>query len=209
MASELSSNIRQLARELKETDRKTASRVRRAIRLAIAEAATSTSAAIQDAARAEDLTRAAAATSVRVSFAVRSGGAKISTDQKKAPYARPLEKGSQGSGGKYDRHPVFGSGTVGPLRQGQRRALVWVNQPTRPFFYPTVSAMEPFSEEVFSAAVDTALAEAGWKGAVRRKARKAAIRRQATTKQGIARRRTQRARTVRVGIHGARALRRL
>lgn len=189
MPSEFSSNIRQIARELKETDRKTATAVRRAIRLAVAEAAKETTDAIRDAADAEGLVQAKAATRVKVSFGVRGGGGVIATDAAKAPYARPLEKGSQGSGGAYDRHPVFGSTTFGPLKQGQRRATVWVNQPTRPFFYSTAKQMEPFNEDAFSAAMDTALAEAGWTGAVRRRAQRGAVRTAAVKRKAAATRR--------------------
>lgn len=184
MASEFSSNIRQVAAELKETNAKTAAGVRRAIRKSVAIAAIATNEAIVAAAKAQELNDAASATNVKVSFSLTSGGAVIRTDQNKARYARPLEVGSQGSGGVYDRHPVFaGNGNgplregqswfvekIGPLKQGQHRVnqnRVYVNQPTRPYFFGTAQAMEPFSEAALNAALDVALQEAGWVGVER------------------------------------------
>lgn len=194
MPSEFSSNIREIARELKETNAKTAASVRRAIRKSVSIAAIATTEAIKAAAAAEELHQAHDATNVKVSFSVRSGGAVIRTDQTKARYARPLEKGSKGSGGKFDRHPVFGSDGEGPLRQGfsrmapmigplregqKRRTMVWYNQPTRPYFYDSAKAMEPFSEAAMDAALGAALEEAGWTGVTRKTAQRAAARTQA------------------------------
>lgn len=191
MPSEFSSNIEQIARELKETNKKTAAGVRRAIRKSVAIATIATTEAIKAAAEGEELHRAAAATNAKVSFSVRSAGAVIRTDQKKAPYARPLERGSKGSGGKFDRHPVFGSDKEGPLKQGfsrmepmigplkegqTRRTMVWFNQPTRPYFFDTAKGMEPFSEAALDAALAIALEESGWTGVTRRTAQRAAVR---------------------------------
>lgn len=189
MASEFSSNIREIAAELKETNARTAAGVRRAIRKSISIAAIATTEAIKEAATAEGLKQAHDATNVKVSFSVRSGGAVIRTNQLRARYARALELGSKGSGGAYDRHPVFGSSGAGPLkegfsriaqvqgpmRQGQtRRTVVMYNQPLRPYFFDTAKGMEPFSEAAMDAALDWALAEAGWNGVTRRTAQKAA-----------------------------------
>lgn len=194
MPSEFSSNIRQISRELKETNAKTAAGVRRAIRKSIAIAATATNEAIVAAAEAEGLHKAAAATNVKVSFAVRNGGAVIRTDQNKARYARALEKGSKGAGGAYDRHPVFARGGLRPGQSGPLRdpthfrndggyTVTYVNQPTRPFFFDTALAMEPFSEGAMNAALDLALMEAGWHGVTRRSAARAATARRASVQK--------------------------
>jgi len=151
MPSEFSSNIRQVARELKTIDRATATLVRKAIRVAVADAAQSTTDAIRAEAGRQGLHRAAAATTVKVSFSVRGGGATIATNRRKAPMARPLERGSQGSGGAYNRHPVFGR-------------KVYVNQPTRPYFFGSAKAQEPISERKLIEAVDEACRLAGWHG---------------------------------------------
>lgn len=151
MPSEFSSNIRQIAAELKLIDKATATAVRKSIRVAVTKAAEGTTAAIKAKAAEEGLVQAAAATKLTVSFSVRSGGAKIATNQRKAPMARPLERGSQGSGGAYNRHPVFGR-------------KVYVNQPTRPFFFGTAAARERVNEEELIAAVDEACRLAGWRG---------------------------------------------
>lgn len=87
-----------------------------------------------------------AATSLRTSLATRGAGVKVATSAKRAPHARPLEQGSKGSGGAYDRHPVFAKGGLrpnqaGPLRNpnhfrnGGGYTVVYYNQPTRPFFF--------------------------------------------------------------------------
>lgn len=73
-------------------------------------------------------TRIPAATRLKVSFTQRGGGISVITDSKAAPHARPLEGGSQGRRG-VNRHPVFGRDT-------------WVDQPTRPFFFPAVRQHE-------------------------------------------------------------------
>lgn len=187
MASEFSSNIAQIARELKETDGKTAAAVRRAIRKSVEIATIATTEAIQAAAEAEGLHQAHDATGSKVSFALRSAGATIRTDQRRAQYARPLEKGSKGSGGAYDRHPVFARGGLRPGQSGPLQnpshfrnkggyTVTYVNQPTRPYFYGTALAMEPFNEAAFDAALATALQEAGWTGVTRKTAQRAAIR---------------------------------
>lgn len=151
MPSEFSSNIREIAAEIKLYDKRTASAIRKAARVAVAEMAAGTTAAIKAKAVDQGLEKAAAATSMKVSFSVRSGGAKIVTNQRRAPMARPLERGSRGSGGAYDRHPVFGR-------------KVYVNQPTRPYFFGSAQARERINESELIAAVDIAIRAAGWRG---------------------------------------------
>ena len=150
MPSKFDSNIREIAAEIKLMEKKNAAAVRKAIRVAVTEAAQGTTDAIVEKARQEGLLQAAAATKLKVSFSVRGGGAKIATNRTKAPMARPLERGSQGSGGAYNRHPVFGR-------------KVYVNQPTRPYFYGTAQARERVNEEELIQAVDEACRLAGWR----------------------------------------------
>ncbi len=205
-----SSNIDQIAREIKETNKRTAAGVRRAIRQTVAITAKATEDAIKAAAAAEGLKQAEAGTSLTVSFNLKGSGAVVRTSLKRARYARALELGSQGSGGTYDRHPVFARDVSGPLPQGQSRyvptfgplpkgrghanqARVWVNQPTRPFFFHTAEDMEPVSEATLNGAVDVALIEAGWFGATRATAQRAVTAKRAAVqkaahKRSIARR---------------------
>jgi hypothetical protein len=48
-----------------------------------------------------------------------------------------MEYGSQGSTGRYIRHPVYGGGNK------TRSEWTWVNQPTKPGFYNTVRSFTP------------------------------------------------------------------
>ena len=151
MASEFSSNIREIAAEIKLYEKATAAAIRRAARAAVTKAGEGTVKAIKQKAHDEGLFQAEDATRLTVSFSVRSGGAKIATNRRKAPMARPLEKGSQGAGGAYNRHPVFGR-------------KVYVNQPTRPYFYGTAQDRERLNEKELIEAVDVAIRAVGWRG---------------------------------------------
>lgn len=78
--------------------------------------------------RASYSSRIPGAIRTTVSFARRGGGVTIRVDSNRAPHARVLERGNDGSRSDTFRHPVFGDRDV------------WVSQPTRPFFFPAVSA---------------------------------------------------------------------
>ena len=147
--SEISSNVREIGAAIKLIEAETATAVRKGVRAALVAGGESTKDAIKEKAREQRLNRAADATTVKVSFAVRSGGVRIATNQKKAPMARPLERGSQGSGGAYNRHPVFGKAAR-------------VNQPTRPYFFAGAQAEDRPNEEKVLAAIDAACRAAGW-----------------------------------------------
>lgn len=67
-------------------------------------------------------------TTVSFSGRGRGGGVTIRVNSRKAPHARVLERGNDGSRSSSFRHPVF----------GDRDA--WVSQPTRPFFFPAIHA---------------------------------------------------------------------
>lgn len=115
-------------RALRQADPKMAA----AIRNGVKKGAQPVVEAVKASAEAQGLSRASAATSVRfASSASRGLTATIAVSHAKAPYARALENGSQGRK-TVDRHPVFGHD-------------VWVDQPTRPFFW---SAIERSSGQV-------------------------------------------------------------
>lgn len=77
-------------------------------------------------ARASYSSRIPGATRMTVRFTAKGGGIFFRVNAAKAPHARPLERGNRGRGGASFRHPVFGDRDD------------WVNQPTRPFFFPAV-----------------------------------------------------------------------
>jgi hypothetical protein len=125
-------------RQLRATEPKLASALRKGIK----DAAGPVVVEVKAEAEAQGLHRAAAATSVRFSSAKRNGiTATIRTDHKAAPMARPLESGSQGSGGRFNRHPVFGRD-------------VYVNQPVRPYFWTAVKKTSPQVGQRIKAALD-------------------------------------------------------
>lgn len=179
MPSEFSTNIQQIAAELKLMDKKFAVNVKRAIRKTVAEAGAATTEAIRAEADAKGLNKAKQGTSMRLLFSERTGGAKIITSRKIAPYARPLEQGTRGSGGEFNRHPVFertseqrkslqkkadAHAVIGFVYRHQIKKLgtTWVNQPTRPYFYSSAKKMEPLSELKLLAAVDLACEATGF-----------------------------------------------
>jgi hypothetical protein len=78
---------------------------------------------------------------LKTSFGARSAGVTIATDLKKVPYARLYERGSKGSGGKYIRHPVYGSqdeNARNDVRARYDNKSTWRNIPSHPFFYKSV-----------------------------------------------------------------------
>lgn len=79
-------------------------------------------------ARASYSSRIPGAISMTVSFAARGGGVRFRVNARRAPHARVLERGNDGSRSSSFRHPVY----------GDRDA--WVSQPTRPFFFPAARA---------------------------------------------------------------------
>lgn len=69
------------------------------------------------------------------SYSARTAGAQIVARRSRMPPGKQslptlFEYGSQGSGGRYIRHPVFGN------------TEVWVNQPIRPYFFKTIRRHE-------------------------------------------------------------------
>lgn len=119
--SEISFFVEELRRAPKE--------IQPAIRKAVKEAS---KALVDDAkSRASWSSRIPSAIKTRVSFAKRGSGVTILVDRKAAPHARPIEGMTAGGNKASFRHPVHGN------------RKVWVAQPTRPFFRPSIEATRP------------------------------------------------------------------
>jgi hypothetical protein len=97
--------------------------------------------------RASYSTRIPGAIRMTVSFSGRGsgGGVKIRVDSQKAPHARVLERGNDGSRSSTFRHPVFGNTDS------------WVSQKTRPFFFPAIKAGKTELRNNIRAAVAAAM----------------------------------------------------
>ena len=95
--------------------------------------------------RASFSTRIPNAIRMSVSFSAKRGGITIRVNSKKAPHARVLERGNDGSRTASFRHPVFGDTDT------------WVSQPTHPFFFPAIKAGRPELQKRISAAVRASL----------------------------------------------------
>jgi hypothetical protein len=97
--------------------------------------------------RASWSTRIPKAITLRVSFQAGSrAGVRLVTDANKAPHARPFESGSGRN--RNLRHRVFGKD-------------IWVEQSTRPFFFPAARAGEDEVRRQARLAVLTAARTAG------------------------------------------------
>ena len=95
--------------------------------------------------RASYSTRIPNAIGMSVSFSAKRGGITIKVNSKKAPHARVLERGNDGSRSNTFRHPLFGN------------TEVWVDQNTRPFFFPAIKAGRPELRKRISEAVRASL----------------------------------------------------
>lgn len=95
--------------------------------------------------RASYSSRIPGAIRLSVSFAKRRGGVHIRVNSKRAPHARVLERGNDGSRSTTFRHPVFGDKEV------------WVSQPTQPFFFPAIQAGRAGMRRKIAAAVAASL----------------------------------------------------
>lgn len=104
--------------------------LRRVLRPAMKKAA---SPILEDAKRrASWSTRIPGAISIKTSFAGTAyrSGVRLVVDSKKAPHARPYESGSARN--RELRHPVFAD------PEKDRTEWTWVEEKTRPFFFPAV-----------------------------------------------------------------------
>ena len=105
--------------------------------------------AVREEAAAMGLHRAAEAVSVQFRATQRRASVQVAVNAKKAPYARPIDGGSQGRRNA-NRHRVFGRD-------------VWVDQPLRPFFERALDRKMPEVGPAMEAAIDKAIREAGFK----------------------------------------------
>lgn len=107
------------------------------------------------------------ATTLKTSFAARSAGVKMRTDPKRAPMAYYYERGSKGSGGRYIRHPVYGSqsdSARADVRDRYDRKSTWRNIPTRPYFFKAgLKGKEEFTARM-QENLKTLAAELGFRG---------------------------------------------
>ena len=142
-------DLTQLSRELKETDKKFASALKKNIRAALVEAGADVVSAIKS--EASWSKNIPGAVGMKVKFNTKSSAVTVSVNRTKAPEAKPLELGSRGNAGSI-RHPVFG-----------RRDL-WVAQPTRPFMAPAIKAQGPGIDLVMQTAIDQTVEESGFRG---------------------------------------------
>jgi len=145
MVDQVTAAMRELAAELKTTNKKFASAVRKEIRKAVTEAGADLVADVKAAASWSK--RIPAATYIRPNFTARSAGIRIVVNRRKAPHARPLEMGN-GTGGSTFTHPVFGN----------RDDLV--KQPMHPFFFKTIDGKSKQVEGKFLDAIDKACRDA-------------------------------------------------
>ena len=100
-------------------------------------------------ARAAYSTRIPGAIGMTVNFSPKGGGVRFRVDHRRAPHARALE-GLRGKGRStgYFRHPVFGDRET------------WVSQPTRPYFFPALTAGRRTLEAGIMRAVGASLRKA-------------------------------------------------
>ena len=173
-------DLRSVSSQLRGTDRKFATAVRKEIRTALSAAGSDLVSRVRDAASWS--TRIPGATSVKTSFSATRGRAEIAVDAKRAPHARALELGnkntfdeaevtkrtsagqsrrkalksmkSSGVGvGRALRHPVFDSQKP-PIRVGE--------QPVHPFFFPAAAAAAPRVQRRMEDALDKIARAAGF-----------------------------------------------
>lgn len=179
----LTVDLAEVGRELKGLDKAVATRLRRQIRQVAAESGAALVTKMR--ANASWSTRIPAATGVKVSFGARSAGMTVATSARRAPHARPLEKGNATS---YDPGTVqkLTRGRTSPpaLRRAQARMRArgsgtskmlrhpvyghmdrWATQPTRPFFFPAVDESTAGIIAAVDAAVAQVIRDAGFKGA--------------------------------------------
>lgn len=91
------------------------------------------------------------AVKVVTSLSARNPAVAIRVDSNRAPHARPLEQGSKGRR-NVNRHPLFGNREV------------WIDQPTRPFFFRATTGAMPAVERAAIDAVHEAARKAGFSG---------------------------------------------
>lgn len=153
----VNASMRDIVAQLKDTEKKFASAVRKQIRAGV----TAAGADIVEAVRSEASWsgRIPAATTIRPNFTARSAGVRVSVNRRKAPHARTLEFGNYDAspGAATFKHPVFGR------RRLLGRLYVTAKQNKRPFFFKATQKQTPAMEQQFLDAIDTAVRAAGFK----------------------------------------------
>lgn len=127
------SAVGRLAKRLEKAD---ATRLRRSVRDAANGAGTKMLAEARS--NASWSSKVPRATTLRTSFGVRSAGVTMKTDRKRVPYAYYYERGSKNSGGRYVKHPIYGSqdeNARADVRSRYDNKATWRQTPTRPFFF--------------------------------------------------------------------------
>jgi hypothetical protein len=137
-----------VSQALRKTDKAFAASVRRELRKAVREEGEILLASIKT--KAAWSSRIPGATSIAVTLGVKSANVRIRTDKKKAPHARPFDRGT--STGKL-RHPVFARGA-------DKATWSWTTEPTRPFFFVTIGARDAATTRRFNDVVDQVIKDA-------------------------------------------------
>ena len=158
-----------LGKQIKELDKRQATAVRKRLRDGIKRAGADLVTAVQ--AEASWSSRIPAATRLKVSFGARSAGVTVSVDAKKAPHARPLEMGNKNvpdmpnmarrprlARDRALRHPIF------PDPSKTRDEWVWIDQPTRPFFFKAETAISPLMYARMKKVLDEVADDLGFTG---------------------------------------------
>jgi hypothetical protein len=144
-----STDLGRLSKQLKDAGSKDA---QKHLRKRLREAVKPVVADVKAASPSRTIDRAVAA---RFSYSEKSAAARIVVAQARLPEGKKrlghlLEFGSAGSGGRYIRHPVFGS-------------EVRVSQPIRPYFYRTIEGKRDDVQQVVARVLDDVARDAGFK----------------------------------------------
>ena len=177
---QLGADLTHISRELKGTDKKFASAIRKRTRDALSAAGSEMLADLRG--RASWSSRIPGAASVKTTFSARKAKVTVQVDAKKAPHARGLELGNADS---FAEHTLSaGSGDYKKRGMTRRQAITaarrtgatagralrhpvygrgWSTMATRPFFFPAATAAGPETTARMEAALDKIARDAGFK----------------------------------------------
>jgi hypothetical protein len=177
-------DLTELARDLKDVDKKFATAVRKNIRTAVAASGADLLAVVKSAASWS--TRIPAATSITTSFSTRAAGIALKVNRRKASHARAYEMGNKNTFSEDVVNAHGGFKTVNGRRVARNRLVYgymrktgkgmgrglrhpvfnkggYAEEATRPFFFTSIEARTPGVEKAFQAAVDLTARDAGFK----------------------------------------------
>lgn len=176
----LSADLTRMSRELKGTDKKFASAIRKRTRDALAESGSEMLSDLRT--RASWSSRIPGAAAVKTAFSATKAKVTVQVDAKKAPHARGLELGnadtfservlSAGTGDYKKRGMTRRQAIQAARRSGATsgRALRhpvwgkgWSTMATRPFFFPAAAAAGADTTARMEAALDQIARDAGFK----------------------------------------------